>query len=299
MKKLLLLILTLTLIACDAQTKEFIGSSWRVTSLEMEGKAIAVANEVILTVKSDSEFALALDKNNCFGTYVITNTNEIQLKTLGCTELCCDSEFSSEVTQALYKVSSIKMKKDVVTLEGKDVSITFKKHLEAKNRIQMMHKDKPIVEKKEKIPSEETTNIGKIENPNQQIEKEKIQGTGEFIVLYKSPCKGNCEEYTMTFYENGVVLYEGKFNAKIQGVRTLQLAKESIATMFTSFQTENYHGFNEVYDDNRIMDLQNTYLTYQGKKIQIRFKPNAPQKLQELLMIVEKEAEQVLQQLKK
>ena len=50
MKKILLSILVLTLISCDATTKEFIGTSWKVAELTENGKTIDVAHDVILIV---------------------------------------------------------------------------------------------------------------------------------------------------------------------------------------------------------------------------------------------------------
>ncbi|QHI35834.1 hypothetical protein IMCC3317_11820 [Kordia antarctica] len=299
MKTTILSILVFTLISCDATTKEFIGTSWKVTELTESGKTVGVTNAVILTIKSDTEFTLKLDVNNCFGTYTITGNNKIKLSNLGCTEMCCDSDFSMAVSNALYKVSKVNFTEDRATLSGTNVTIQFEKYDPLLNAKQPITTETGKFTKNEKIPTEETTDIGLIV---QKDEDENIADgvpTGDFITLYKSPCKGNCEEYTMVMYSDGSVHYTGKFNAKIQGKRSVKLSLRKSESIFTEFAQSNFKSFADKYDDERIMDIQNTYLTYKGKKIEIRYKNNAPKELKALLEKVEQKAKEVLELLKK
>ncbi len=296
MKTTILSILVLTLISCDATTKELIGTSWMVSELTQEGKKAAITNDVILTIKSNTEFILKLDKNSCIGIYELTGNNSIKLSNLGCTEMCCDSDFSMAVTSALYNVSTINFNKESAALSGDTVKIKFKKYEVVSNRIQMMMEDEKLITKGEKIPTKETTDVGLF------VKTDEVQQTtpeGDFITLYKSPCKGTCEEFTMELYENGVVVYNGKFNAKVQGRKVVKLDKSELDTLFSAFEQSNFSNFADKYDDETIMDIQNTYLTYGGKKIHIRYQPNAPSELQALLVKVEQKAQEVLEQLKK
>ncbi|KAB8153139.1 META domain-containing protein [Kordia sp. TARA_039_SRF] len=299
MKTIVLSILVLTLVGCDASTKEFVGSSWKVTELKVKGTTVAVTNAVILTVTSESEFTLKLDANSCFGTYTITGESNIQLGEMACTEMCCDSEFSRAVVSAMHKVSNIKQHKKSVQLFSDDVQITFEKIKSLEKPSNMTSERKQAVTKGEKIPTEETTNVGKFENPNKTKTSDAISPKGEYIELYKSPCKGTCEEFTMKFYKDGTVHYIGKYNAKVQGTHTVQLAESKSESIFKEFEESNFQDFEELYDEPMIMDLQNTYVTYQGKKIHIRYKVNAPKKLQTLLEKLETQANEVLEELKK
>ncbi|WP_046759045.1 DUF6438 domain-containing protein [Kordia jejudonensis] len=299
MRTTLLSILILTLISCDASTKEFIGSSWIVSELTEKDTKIPVTNDVILTIKSETEFTLKLDKNNCFGTYTLSSNGNIQLGDLACTEMCCDSDFSMAVTRALRKVSKIKLDKSRATLSAAKVQIKFKKYEAVTNRIQMMNDDDKIFMKEEKIPTKETTDIGLITKPEDNQTHTASVPKGESITLYKSPCKGTCEEFTMVMYEDGTVYYTGKFNAKIQGKHMVKLDSSKSKSLFKEFEEANFSSFQSKYDDELIMDIQNTYLTYQGKKIEIRYIHNAPKKLKALLSIVEQRAEEVLTILKK
>ncbi len=298
MKTVLLSILVLTLISCDASTKEFIGSSWKVTELKTNGETVKVTNDVILTVKNDTEFTLKLDANSCFGTYSITGKTKISMGELACTEMCCDSDFSKAVVKALYKVSNIDYNKNNVTLAADEVEIKFKKIDTSVETTVMENKKEPTYSGKEKIPTEETTNVGMFENPNKVATEVITIPKGDFIELYKSPCKGSCEEFTMQFYEDGTVIYLGKFNAKVQGKHAVKLLASKTKSLFTEFEQSNFMSFQDKYDDPKIMDIQNTYVIYKGRKIEIRYKYNAPKELQTLLEKVETQAKAVLEQLK-
>ena len=257
------------------------------------------SNDVILTIKSETEFTLKLDVNNCFGTYAITGNNNIKLSNLGCTEMCCDSDFSMAVSNALYTISSVNFAKDKATLSGTNVKIQFEKYDPLVTAKQAMTTETGKFTQNEKIPTEETTNIGLIVNPEEDQKDEKGDLAKDAITLYKSPCKGNCEEFTMVMYSDGSVSYTGKFNAEIQGKHMVKLSQEKSQLLFAEFEQANFKNFAEKYDDERIMDIQNTYLTYKGKKIQIRYKDNAPETLKVLLEKVEQQAEEVMQLLKK
>jgi len=298
MKTTLLSILILTLISCDATTKEFLGTSWIVSELTENDTNVPVTNDVILTIKSTSEFTLKLDKNNCFGTYTITGNKNIKLSNLGCTEMCCDSDFSIAVSNALYNVTKVNFEKERATLSGDNVKIKFKKYEVVTNRIKMMNDNERFV-KEDKTRGTDGTDIGLITKPTGNQQSNTSLPKGEAITLYKSPCKGSCEEYTMMLYADGTVLYTGRFNAEIQGKHVVKLTTGKSKQLFTEFEQANFGNYQDKYDNERIMDLQNTYLTYKGKKIHIRDKYSAPDALKVLLEKVEERAAAVLLELKK
>lgn len=299
MKTTLLSILVLTLVSCDASTKEFIGSSWKVTELKTNGTVVKVTSDVILKVNSETDFTLKLDTNNCFGTYAITGKDKIKLEGLACTEMCCDSDFSKAVLNGLSKVSKISLNKNRVTLSSDEVEIKFERYEILSNaKLKMMNTDGKFT-KNGRGSTETTTNVGKFENPNKTQSTTDAAPKGEYIELYKSPCKGNCEEFTMKFYEDGTVYYTGKFNATVQGKHSVTLTASKSKSLFKEFEQSNFMSFQEKYDNERIMDLQNTYLTYKGKKIHIRDKYSAPKELKELLEKLEVQAKEALDKLKK
>ncbi|WP_420574012.1 DUF6438 domain-containing protein [Kordia sp.] len=299
MKTLVLSVLVLTLVSCDASTKEFIGSSWRITDLVKEGKSIPVANEVTLFIKSDTEFLLKLDRNSCFGTYEITGKDGIKMLDLGCTKICCDSEFSLAVVNALSKVSKINLNKDRVTLSGENVTVKFKKELKASNRIKMMQKDKKIIVKDEgSRQNGKISSNGKIQRPNESKEKVAYLPSENFIMLYKSPCKGSCEEYQLKILEDGLIYYTGESNATIKGRHRVEIPAKDAMALYTAFEQVNFNSFEDNYINERLMDLQYTKLTFRGKTIKIRGRDTAPEKLRTLLEKVEEQGKIVLEKLK-
>lgn len=298
MKTTLLTILVFTLISCDAASEEFVGSSWKVMKLKTNGTSVDVTNDVILKVNSDTDFSLKLDTNNCFGTYAITGKTEIKLAGIACTEMCCDSEFSQAVVKALHQVSKIKLKEEYATLSSDEVEITFKRIEDSSESKEKAMSTEKAFTQKEKESTEATTNVGKFEKPDVTQATNNTVPKGLPIELYKSPCKGTCEEFYMKFYEDGTVLYTGKYNAQVQGKRAVQISPSKSTSLFTAFEQSNFMNFLGKYDDPRIMDIQNTYLTYNGKKIEIRFQSEAPKELQALLEKVEAQAQEVLQKLK-
>jgi heat shock protein HslJ len=299
MKTTLLSILVLTLISCDASTKEFIGTSWKVTGIKSNGVTEKATNLVVLTIKSDTEFTLQLDKNNCFGTYAIAGKKQIQMSDLGCTEMCCDSDFSLAVTKALSQVSTIDLAKDKVSLTSDTVEITFKRYKASSKNMKTNEKSQQEFIPKGKIKTGDANSIGKFEKPTTDQTAETPIKKGKAITLYKSPCKGTCEEFYMEFFEDGMVAYTGKFNAQIQGNHFVKLAPSKSTSLFQEFAKSNFMNFEAKYDNPQIMDLQTTHLTYQDKKIEIRYKYNAPKELQALLTEVEAMAKEALEILKK
>lgn len=60
----------------------------------------------VIEFQKDGSFALKLDANRCFGSFILSGENEIEISSPGCTKMCCDSDFSNKVTIMLPKVKS-------------------------------------------------------------------------------------------------------------------------------------------------------------------------------------------------
>ena len=62
--------------------------------------------------------SLKLDANNCIGDFTLTGQGEIKINLVGCTEICCDSDFSKKIQDMLslvksYSIEGNKMKLNV------------------------------------------------------------------------------------------------------------------------------------------------------------------------------------------
>lgn len=63
-------------------------------------------NTILITFETDNSYELKLDVNICLGEFTISNENEIEITGPGCTEICCDSDFSEKTTLMLSQVDS-------------------------------------------------------------------------------------------------------------------------------------------------------------------------------------------------
>lgn len=282
MKTIILSLLTLTVISCDSASKEFIGTSWIVTSLERNGEQVRAVDDIILTVKEDAKFALKLDVNNCFGTYKLQG-DKIKLKDLLCTEICCDSKFSMDVAAALSEVDKISMKDHQAILSGAQVKIVFEKYEAPK-----LAQELPIVDSGKQIATGKPRIDGSVKiEQNQQQTTPLPAKDGIYIGIRKTLCKGTCPDYEMKFYKDGTIHYVGRQFVEVKGAHVKMLNKDMISQLFARFEKSNFKNFANKYDDELIMDLPSTYLVYKGKEIHIRFLYEAPKELQELVKLVE------------
>lgn len=64
-------------------------------------------NRYILKFLTDTTYSLKLDVNICGGNYEITNPGNIKIKSMACTEICCDSDFASDLMQLLPKMTEV------------------------------------------------------------------------------------------------------------------------------------------------------------------------------------------------
>jgi heat shock protein HslJ len=56
--------------------------------------------------KGDGKIEIHLDANSCFGNYELNADTTITISDAGCTEMCCDSDFSNKFVEMLSQVKS-------------------------------------------------------------------------------------------------------------------------------------------------------------------------------------------------
>jgi heat shock protein HslJ len=71
----------------------------------------------IIELKEDGSYLLKLDRNSCMGSFILKNSNNISFSASGCTEICCDSEFSNKFVLMLTQVKSYSIEKNILKLE--------------------------------------------------------------------------------------------------------------------------------------------------------------------------------------
>lgn len=74
-------------------------------------------NKILLTLYKDGKYRLKLDINNCSSEFSTSGINTIVFAYAGCTEACCDSEFSNKLTEMLPLVTCYKIEGKILKLE--------------------------------------------------------------------------------------------------------------------------------------------------------------------------------------
>ena len=113
MKTVFLIILTslLTLISCkkDRETNFGLYHAWKAQnfmSVESVTYPKVEGNKILLIFDQSGSYSLNLDINNCNGSFMSGENNQLQILSSGCSKACCDSPFSEKLASMLPKVTS-------------------------------------------------------------------------------------------------------------------------------------------------------------------------------------------------
>lgn len=93
--------------------------TWQVVDfMSIESMLYAKDNNYNPTIefKQDGSLNVTLDANSCFGSFAIVAGNKISFSQIACTEMCCDSDFSSKFVGMLSKVESYDLDNDQLRL---------------------------------------------------------------------------------------------------------------------------------------------------------------------------------------
>jgi len=103
------------------------------------------------------------------------------------------------------------------------------------------------------------------------------------ISIKKTPCYGSCPAYSIDFYENGIVKYEGTSHVEKKGKYTAIISESSINNLINEFIEINFFSFKDEYSS-EALDLPTTYVyfKYNGKEKTIKDYANAPEALKKL-----------------
>jgi len=95
-------------------------SNWEVVKIKKQGESSYTKAEesYILKFTDKQTYNVNLDVNECFGEYNIKSSGNIYMSTMGCTEICCDSEFALSFSELLPKMTSFYGNGDELIFEG-------------------------------------------------------------------------------------------------------------------------------------------------------------------------------------
>lgn len=107
--------------------------------------------------------------------------------------------------------------------------------------------------------------------------------------LQRTPCFGRCPIYTVSFYEDGYVLYEGEKWVDKEGVYYSHASEKELNEIRKKAKTINFFEMKAQYDNDYVTDLPSTITTIQGKDgfkvVDNRYE--GPDKLQELEELID------------
>lgn len=104
-------------------------NNWEVVKIKIQGESTytKAKESYVLEFVSDTTYTFNLDVNNCGGHYEIVNNGNINISVMGCTEICCDSEFAENLANLLPKMTAYYGKGTELIFEGQG-EIFLKQH---------------------------------------------------------------------------------------------------------------------------------------------------------------------------
>lgn len=104
---------------------------WQVLKIrDANNSVFSKANEVyIMEFLNNEQFELSLDVNRCYGIYKIGDNKAFYAKSIGCTEICCDSKFAEDLTAVFEDAEEYYTTENELHISGKG-EIIFVKYTE-------------------------------------------------------------------------------------------------------------------------------------------------------------------------
>lgn len=107
------------------------------------------------------------------------------------------------------------------------------------------------------------------------IEREK----NSFFKMRKTACFGDCPVYDLLINKEGKVSFNGKKYTLLKGNHEFQLSDKEFKTLKSKLGKKNFTSYESKYDNPKITDLPSTYITHNGKEVQVRLWGEAPKEL--------------------
>lgn len=121
------------------------------------------------------------------------------------------------------------------------------------------------------------------ENTAAENQKETI-----FISMERTPCLGRCPGYTITIYETGFVIYEGRDFVEREGKHSAMLANEAMEELKSYIKSINFFNLKDKYDK-EITDIPSCIIavSIDGKYKKIIDRYEAPDDLRRLEKLID------------
>ncbi|HAQ37846.1 MAG TPA: hypothetical protein DCQ58_04995 [Saprospirales bacterium] len=114
---------------CDKDpSAKLVLTRWKLEGIKEKNNWFYTKTEENLCLEfgSDSTYQLSLSRNDCGGTYFVTDIDHISFGQPHCPLACCDSEYSLKFASFLPGMRSLSLHSDQLMLEG-EVKMIFSK----------------------------------------------------------------------------------------------------------------------------------------------------------------------------
>jgi len=119
---LLIALIGLTALSCKKENVniDITLNKWEVVKMKGQGESSysKAKKSYILEFTSDTTYSFIFDVNDCFGHYEIISNGNIEIRAMGCTEMCCDSDFAVQLSQLFPKMSKYYGQGNELIFEG-------------------------------------------------------------------------------------------------------------------------------------------------------------------------------------
>jgi len=106
---LLAVLIGLTVSSCKKENVniDITLNKWEVVKIKRQGESSysKAKKSYILEFTSDTTYSFIFNVNDCFGHYEIISSGNIKVDAMGCTQMCCDSDFAVQLSQLFPKMS--------------------------------------------------------------------------------------------------------------------------------------------------------------------------------------------------
>lgn len=116
------------------------------------------------------------------------------------------------------------------------------------------------------------------------IKKEK----NAFLIMRKTACFGDCPIYDVLINKEGIVTFNGKKHTLLKGKDEFQLSEKEFNALKEKLGKKEFTSYKSKYDNPKIKDLPSTYITHNGKKVEVRLWGEAPKELIDVHEFLEK-----------
>ncbi len=96
---------------------------------------------------------------------------------------------------------------------------------------------------------------------------------------HKTQCFGDCPTYEFSVDNDGNVTYNGIEYVNVKGIQEFKLTDKELETLKGILGKNDFTSYKDIYDNPRIKDLSSTFMTYNGKQVQIRLWKDIPKDL--------------------